>query len=255
MAPPNQIETPLQLDGKTLEGGGQLVRVAIALAAITREAVSIYDIRGNRSRGAKTKASNNNVNGKLKSKKPKENDGTGLRPSHAAAVNFLADVSDSVVFGGHVGSQKLAFIPRERSSSVARTATMNTSITKDKGKGGHGTRDECACPPIRRRKEYAIHLPTAGSVFLVFQAVYPYLCSVIMGMHYDIPDGEYDADRDPSSRSRSRTYPPRPKGWNKCYIFTILRLHGAGTFTKFPMARTTTNDDTSEEKGMVNWSC
>ena len=170
MAPPNQIETPLQLDGKTLEGGGQLVRVAIALAAITREAVSIYDIRGNRSRGAKTKASNNNVNGKLKSKKPKENDGTGLRPSHTAAVNFLADVSDSVVFGGHVGSQKLAFIPRGRSSSVAnaRTATMNTIIVKDKGKGSHGTRDECACPRIPGRKEYAIHLPTAGSVFLVF---------------------------------------------------------------------------------------
>lgn len=38
----------IKLDGKTGEGGGQLVRVAIGLAALTTQPVTITDVRGNR---------------------------------------------------------------------------------------------------------------------------------------------------------------------------------------------------------------
>lgn len=40
--------TPIVLDGRTGEGGGQLVRLAVALAAITSQPVKITNVRGNR---------------------------------------------------------------------------------------------------------------------------------------------------------------------------------------------------------------
>ena len=39
---------PIELDGRTGEGGGQLVRVAIGLAALTTQPVRITHVRGNR---------------------------------------------------------------------------------------------------------------------------------------------------------------------------------------------------------------
>ena len=39
---------PIQLDGRTGEGGGQLVRIACALAAVTSQPVRIFHVRGNR---------------------------------------------------------------------------------------------------------------------------------------------------------------------------------------------------------------
>lgn len=39
------------LDGRTGEGGGQLVRLAVALAAITSQPVKITNVRGNRPKG------------------------------------------------------------------------------------------------------------------------------------------------------------------------------------------------------------
>lgn len=41
----------LVLDGRTLEGGGQLIRVAFCLSALTGKAVQVNDIRGKRSGG------------------------------------------------------------------------------------------------------------------------------------------------------------------------------------------------------------
>lgn len=41
----------VELDGRTGEGGGQVVRVAIAIAALTGQAVTITNVRGNRDRG------------------------------------------------------------------------------------------------------------------------------------------------------------------------------------------------------------
>lgn len=38
----------IELDGTTGEGGGQLVRVAIGLAALTTQPVKISNVRGNR---------------------------------------------------------------------------------------------------------------------------------------------------------------------------------------------------------------
>lgn len=44
MAPERVIE----LDGRTGEGGGQLVRIAVALASVVSKPVKITNVRGNR---------------------------------------------------------------------------------------------------------------------------------------------------------------------------------------------------------------
>ncbi|KAF7156069.1 hypothetical protein CNMCM5623_009211 [Aspergillus felis] len=112
----------IHLDGRTLEGGGQLVRIALALATITGQPITIDNIRGNR-----------------KGKK-------GLKASHLAAIKYLADVSGSDVSGAEVGSSSLSY---------------------------HPPVDAETC--VRQNGDINIHLPTAGSISLVFQALYPYL--------------------------------------------------------------------------------
>ncbi|KAJ5794594.1 hypothetical protein N7457_001193 [Penicillium paradoxum] len=121
------------LNGRTLEGGGQLVRIAIGLSALTGRPVSIDHVRGNR-QGKK-----------------------GLKRSHTAAVKLLAEISGSKVSGVEVGSQFLNFFPqstRSKSGSLLDLSHVNV------------------------KSEYNINLTTAGSIFLIFQALYPYLLYV-----------------------------------------------------------------------------
>lgn len=115
----------IHLDGSTLEGGGQLVRIAVALSALTGKPVNVTNIRGHR-QGRK-----------------------GLKRSHVAAVQFLAQLTGGSVSGADVGSSILSFYPAQPLAS------------RDGGS------------PVQR--DVQIELPTAGAVFLVFQAVYPYL--------------------------------------------------------------------------------
>lgn len=75
------------LDGSYGEGGGQLVRTSLSLAALLGEAVSITDIRAGR---------------------PKP----GLRPQHLLAVKALAHLSRGEVAGAVLGSRELTFKPR-----------------------------------------------------------------------------------------------------------------------------------------------
>ncbi|KAJ0416510.1 RNA 3'-terminal phosphate cyclase domain-containing protein [Aspergillus carlsbadensis] len=114
---------PVRLDGRKLEGGGQLVRIAIALSALTGQPIEIEHIRGNRS-GKK-----------------------GLKASHMAAVKTLGELSGSTLVKAQVGSCSLGFHPPSHDQ------------------------DECR----QTKADINIRLPTPGSVFLVFQALYPYL--------------------------------------------------------------------------------
>jgi len=77
----------LNLDGSYGEGGGQIVRTSLSLAALLGEPVRITDIRAGRS-------------------KP------GLRPQHLTALRALAQITRAEVEGDTLGSRELTFRPR-----------------------------------------------------------------------------------------------------------------------------------------------
>ena len=76
----------LRIDGAYGEGGGQLVRTAVALAALTGKAVQIDQIRARR-------------------------DKPGLAPQHLAAVRAVATLCDARVSGLELRSQRIEFTP------------------------------------------------------------------------------------------------------------------------------------------------
>ncbi|NYT05359.1 MAG: RNA 3'-terminal phosphate cyclase [Methanomicrobiales archaeon] len=76
----------IRIDGSYLEGGGQIVRGAVAFAALTGEPVTISDIRKKRSN-------------------------PGLAAQHCAAVRAVAAVCDAACTGLFPGSTELVFSP------------------------------------------------------------------------------------------------------------------------------------------------
>ncbi|KAI1654865.1 EPT/RTPC-like protein [Daldinia decipiens] len=80
---------PLLLDGRTGEGGGQIVRIACGLSAVLSRPIHIDHVRGNR---------------------PGQRGG-GLKAQHVAAILWLAEATGAEVDGLEVGSQSLEFRP------------------------------------------------------------------------------------------------------------------------------------------------
>lgn len=74
------------IDGSHGEGGGQVLRTALSLAALMHQPVEIHNIRANR-------------------KKP------GLRPQHLTAVRSLTEITEGEVAGDRVNSTSLCFSP------------------------------------------------------------------------------------------------------------------------------------------------
>ncbi|KAG6306182.1 hypothetical protein E4U45_007606 [Claviceps purpurea] len=88
---------PILLDGRTGEGGGQLVRVACALAALTCQSVTIHHVRGNRGGDR----------------------GGGLKAQHVTSLAWLAKVTDAQVQGLDIGSKIVTFWPRRPPANLS----------------------------------------------------------------------------------------------------------------------------------------
>ena len=76
----------LKINGGHGEGGGQIVRSAIALSCITKKPIHLENIRKNR-------------------RIP------GLRPQHLTAIKILQKIANAKTFGAELGSTDLKFIP------------------------------------------------------------------------------------------------------------------------------------------------
>ncbi|MGQ4834081.1 MAG: RNA 3'-terminal phosphate cyclase [Candidatus Asgardarchaeia archaeon] len=80
----------IEIDGSMGEGGGQILRVAIALATVLNQPVKVYNIRKKRSP-------------------------PGLKPQHLNAIRALAKISKAKLTGDFVGSEEIMFIPSKLS--------------------------------------------------------------------------------------------------------------------------------------------
>ena len=81
------MDNRILIDGSHGEGGGQVLRTSLALAALLQRTLEIHNIRANR-------------------KKP------GLRPQHLTAVKALAQITGADVSGDYENSPSLRFAPR-----------------------------------------------------------------------------------------------------------------------------------------------
>ena len=79
----------VEIDGNMGEGGGQILRYALALSAVSLKPVHIYNIRAKR-------------------RNP------GLRPQHLTGVKALARITNARVEGASVGSKEIWFYPTKR---------------------------------------------------------------------------------------------------------------------------------------------
>ncbi|KAL8804996.1 MAG: hypothetical protein Q9182_002198 [Xanthomendoza sp. 2 TL-2023] len=136
---------PDSLDGRTLEGGGQLLRLAVSLSALTYLPIHIYDIRANR---APRKASQ---------------PAGGLKAAHLAAVEWLARATHADTKGMVQGSRKLDFRPLQRRQYIPKDKTQSSVW-----------QEICDGSKLIRR-ETAIQLDSPGSICLILQAILPYL--------------------------------------------------------------------------------
>lgn len=75
------------LDGSYGEGGGQILRTALGLSALTGRPLRMENVRAGRTR-------------------------PGLRPQHLAVVRAMARICDARLLGDQVGSRSLTFEPR-----------------------------------------------------------------------------------------------------------------------------------------------
>ncbi|KAI4219147.1 MAG: hypothetical protein L6R36_008529 [Xanthoria steineri] len=164
MAPsprPKPKPKPLALDGRTLEGGGQLLRLAVSLSALTSLPIDITSIRANRApRRASQPAG-------------------GLKAAHLAAVEWLARASQAETTGMEKGSPELEFRPLQRGEFLRETKKKKKKKKKknDDDGGGEGAgvwRDVYDGSSLVRR-ETEIRLDSPGSVCLILQAILPYL--------------------------------------------------------------------------------
>jgi len=92
----------IEIDGSYGEGGGQLLRYSVALAALLRKELRVYNIRAKRSN-------------------------PGLRPQHLNAVKLIANLVGAEVEGLRVGSTEIVFKPKRRPRGGRYEADIGTA--------------------------------------------------------------------------------------------------------------------------------
>jgi RNA 3'-terminal phosphate cyclase (ATP) len=103
---------PLVIDGAQGEGGGQIVRTAVSISALTGRPIRIGNVRANR-------------------RVP------GLAAQHVTAIRAAATLCDAVVAGDAIGSREITFVPRH--SVAAGDYLFDVAVAREGGSAGSAT--------------------------------------------------------------------------------------------------------------------
>lgn len=138
----------IEIDGSFGEGGGQLLRYSVALAALMGEPLRIYNIRAKR-------------------------ENPGLRPQHLTAVKFIAELVKAQVEGLKVGSTEIIFKP-----TIRRLSGGNYKV--DIGTAGSVTLFLQATLPVLIAASGSLRLEIRGGTSVRWSPPYHYLENVLI---------------------------------------------------------------------------
>jgi RNA 3'-terminal phosphate cyclase (ATP) len=140
----------IEVDGSFGEGGGQLLRYSIALAALIGSPLRVYNIRAKR-------------------------DPPGLRPQHLTALRFIAELVSGEVEGLRVGSTEIVFRPRER-------APRPGEYSVDIGTAGSVTLVLQAALPVLLYSPGKVSLRITGGTSVRWSPPYRYFERVLLAL-------------------------------------------------------------------------
>jgi hypothetical protein len=103
----------LTIDGSYGEGGGQILRTALALSIVLSKPIEIINIRKGRKKG-------------------------GLQPQHLTCVNACGEISNAHIEGNEIGSSLLRFHPGK-----LKGGDFTFDVAEERG----GRRFYLSCPP------------------------------------------------------------------------------------------------------------
>lgn len=136
----------IEIDGSHGEGGGQLLRMAVALSAITRTPVTVDRIRAGRPN-------------------------PGLAAQHVAAVRAVAELASAELEGGEVGSSRIAFSPGD---------LVGGEHTFDVGTAGSVTLVLQACLPVALSANDASRLRIVGGTDVKWSPPLDYFARIFL---------------------------------------------------------------------------
>ena len=149
--------SPIHLDGTTLEGGGQLLRLALSVSTLTHIPIHVTSIRGKRG--------------------PKSAPGRvgGLKPAHLAGVQWLARATRAETQGMEAKSKELVFRPSSTAIIAATEEGQGEHSDGQANNQGSWVWKDIRLDGVILRREARISMASPGAIALILQAILPYL--------------------------------------------------------------------------------
>ncbi|MCC6602218.1 MAG: RNA 3'-phosphate cyclase [Anaerolineae bacterium] len=143
----------LNIDGRNGEGGGQILRTSLSLAALTGRPFTLTHIRANRQQ-------------------------PGLRPQHLTAVHAVATVCGATLEGATINSQTLVFQPQ----GAPQGATYHFDVANAAQGGSAGAVTliwQALLWPLLFAQSKS-HVTLSGGTHVPFSPPYHYLAQVVL---------------------------------------------------------------------------